>query len=91
MANDSGKPVYVTGTATFDATTELRSGFGGETWGQVILHELGHVVGLGHVDDSTSVMNPALGLRPAAWGKGDRAGLWQLGIGAPCLKAPSVP
>jgi len=37
--------------------------------------EIGHVVGLGHVDERDYVMNPVLGLRPAAWGEGDRAGL----------------
>lgn len=89
VGNASGRPVYVSGSATFDATVDLRSGFGGETWGQVILHEIGHVVGLGHVDDQGSVMNPVLGLRPAAWGDGDRAGLWSLGIGASCLEPPT--
>ena len=89
--NDSGKPVFVSGSATFDASVPLQPGFGGETWGQVILHELGHVVGLDHVRDDRSVMNPVLGLRPASWGEGDRAGLWSLGVGGKCLATPPVP
>ena len=87
--NDQGKPVYVTGSAVFDGTAELSPGFGGETWGQAMLHEFAHVVGLDHVDDSSSVMNPVMGLRPAAWGPKDKEGLWELGLGSPCLTAPS--
>jgi hypothetical protein len=83
--------VYVSGAATFDSTAELRSGFGGRTWGQVILHELGHVFGLDHFEGGDSVMHPSLGLRAAAWGEGDRAGLWELGVGSPCLETPALP
>jgi hypothetical protein len=89
--NGNGDVVFVTGAATFDPSAELRSGFGGRTWGQVILHELGHVLGLAHVEGGGSVMHPSLGLRPAAWDDGDRAGLWELGVGGSCLEAPSLP
>jgi hypothetical protein len=82
---------YVSGAATFDSTADLRSGFGGRTWGQVILHELGHVFGLDHFEGGDSVMHPSLGLRAAAWGEGDRAGLWELGVGSPCLETPALP
>jgi hypothetical protein len=88
--NQDGEPVYVTGRLVLNANAGLRSGFGGETWGQVMLHELGHVVGLGHVSDPGQVMTPVLELRPAAWGSGDRAGLRAVGIGSPCLDVPSV-
>jgi hypothetical protein len=83
--------VYVSGAATFDATADLRSGFGGRTWGQVILHELGHVLGLDHFMGGDSLMHTSLGLRAAAWGDGDRAGLWELGVGSPCLDTPPLP
>lgn len=90
--NDDGDAVYVTGAAAFDANvTELREGFGGQTWGQAMLHELGHVLGLGHVDHPNSVMNPVIGLRPASWAEGDRAGLWLLGLGSPCIATPTTP
>jgi hypothetical protein len=49
---------------------------------EVLLHEFGHVVGLGHVEDQQQVMtSEALGGRPL--GDGDLAGLALLGQG-PC-------
>ena len=49
---------------------------------EVLLHEFGHVIGLGHVDDPEQVMtSEALGGRPL--GTGDLAGLALLGQG-PC-------
>jgi Matrixin len=89
--NSRGEPVYVTGIVMLDANAELHSGFGGRTWGQVMLHEIGHVVGLAHINDQTSVMYPEMGLRPAAFGQGDRAGLMELGIGTSCVLTPDVP
>ena len=56
-----------------------------------MLHELGHVVGLGHVDDPTSVMNPLIGSHAASWGGSDREGLWALGMGGACVPAPPLP
>lgn len=56
-----------------DASTEMRG---------VLTHELGHVVGLDHVDDPRELMNAAYtGLRD--FGPGDRAGLAILGS-VPC-------
>ncbi|MGQ0826395.1 MAG: matrixin family metalloprotease [Actinomycetota bacterium] len=46
----------------------------GAGWGQVAIHELGHVLGLDHVDDPSSVMNPASNIL-VRWGDGDLAGL----------------
>lgn len=82
------QPVLVTGVAFFDADADVLPGFGGETWGQAMLHELGHVMGLDHVSAEASIMNPQMGRRPAAWGTGDKAGLWELGIGSSCVRAP---
>jgi hypothetical protein len=48
----------------------------------VIMHEIAHVVGLGHVDDPTELMNPS-NSSLIDWGPGDRAGLAIAGAG-PC-------
>ena len=90
--NDDGKAVLVSGEIVFDADyTEIPSGFGGETWGQAMLHEIGHVLGLAHYDSPDSVMNPMLGRRAAVWGAGDKAGLWLQGLGSPCVTTPQTP
>ncbi len=48
----------------------------------VVMHEVGHVVGLAHVDDDTELMNPS-NTRLTDWGPGDLEGLAILGDG-PC-------
>lgn len=63
----------------------LRPGFGtGYSEGHLLLHELGHMLGLGHTGDPTEVMYPQTGpLSPSGYGAGDRAGLQALGS-LPC-------
>jgi hypothetical protein len=70
------------------------NGFGeGTTWGRVFLHELGHLVGLGHVARSDQIMFPELGAQGggADYHAGDLAGLRLLGREAGCLPTPSPP
>ena len=53
------------------------------------LHEIGHVVGLGHVNDPAQVMYPTLEESDGAgYAAGDRAGLRALGAAAGCLTNP---
>lgn len=59
------------------------------SWGSTLLHELGHVVGLDHVDDPAQVMYPYPGNGRGRLGDGDRAGLAVLGLDAGCLPVPS--
>ncbi len=82
----------VTGQVVLAADTEIPGGFRNRTsWGAVILHELGHVVGLGHVLDPYQLMfyETAESFGQANFGPGDRAGLAFVGKAAGCL--PPVP
>ncbi|MDP3711975.1 MAG: matrixin family metalloprotease [Mycobacteriales bacterium] len=81
----------VTGQVVLDADHRLASGFGpGATEGEVLLHELTHVVGLGHVDDATQVMHVTTTNSESEFGRGDRAGLTALGAAAGCHPAPAA-
>ena len=73
--------------------TSLRPGFGpGGTVGTLLLHELGHAVGLQHVYDETQVMNPVVGpWSPSRYADGDRRGLARVGAAAGCLRGPWLP
>ena len=88
-----GHEVYVTGVVAVDATqnAKLQQGFGGNSVGALLMHELGHVVGLDHVADPTQIMYATVTGKPAAWGDGDLAGLHQLGKQAGCVKTPNPP
>lgn len=70
------------------------TGFGeGGTWGRVFLHELGHIVGLGHVGRSDQIMFSELGVQKgrAEYHAGDLAGLRLIGREAGCLPTPAPP
>jgi hypothetical protein len=82
-----GPKSFVTGSLELDApqiTEDLRRASGGAYATAVILHELGHVMGLEHVDDPLQLMYPEIGT-PDGLADGDLNGLHELGR-AQCRK-----
>ena len=88
-----GPKVYVSGNVLIDPdnTASLPRSFGsGTTLGELLLHEFGHLVGLGHTADASQMMYPTLLPLPvAAYGSGDMAGLTALGASSGCLTTPN--
>jgi len=82
-----GHEVYVTGLIVIDSSQndKLAPGFGATSLGAVLMHELGHVVGLDHVTDQTQLMFANVTAKPAVYGTGDLAGLRLVGHDQGCL------
>jgi hypothetical protein len=84
-----GRIVYTSATVTL-----LRSRFSPRAkvsvWEPLILHELGHVIGLDHVDDPAQVMYP-YEQKFRSYQYGDEAGLKLLGRAAGCNPATLSP
>jgi hypothetical protein len=71
----------------------LKSGFtSGGSVGTLLLHELGHAVGLQHVSYPREVMYPIVSsLSPAGYTSGDKAGLYHVGAAMGCFRTPGLP
>jgi hypothetical protein len=83
-AGPSGGPLaWVTGTVTLDGPefAELAASGDTEVGRAILLHELGHVVGLAHVWDSDQLMASTTSGEVLDFADGDLAGLAQLGAG----------
>lgn len=81
--------VLVSAEVALNTDQQLPVGFrtDGASEGEVLLHELGHAVGLAHVANRADAMFPTVrGI--AAYGEGDLAGLAAVGRGAGCLAEP---
>ncbi len=81
--NGPERRLYVTGAVHLDGvdlaeTIDSDAGTAGVR--AVIMHELGHLVGLDHVDDPRQLMFPTAG-RTTTFAAGDRQGLAELGKG----------
>ena len=85
VQSSSGDFVYVTGTVALDPRklTQDTKRYGEAEARSIILHELGHLVGLQHVNDPRQVMFPRSRLGITEYQPGDLAGLHELATG-PC-------
>ncbi|MEY3019593.1 MAG: hypothetical protein RLZZ272_577 [Actinomycetota bacterium] len=86
-----GRRAFVTGQVVLNAARDdLVGGFEDRatSWGATLVHELGHLVGLGHVEDLGELMSRRPGRGPVRLGPGDRAGLAHLADDGRCAPAP---
>lgn len=83
-AEVGGRRGYVSGMVVLDVDVydQLAADGDTETQRAILLHELGHLVGLGHVDDPGEIMY-ADGISRTSFGPGDLQGLARLGA-VPC-------
>ena len=92
--SSTGELVDVSGAVAVDGDLAdiLPMTFGGASVGSILLHELAHALGLGHVEDQSEIMNPTIGAwTPNTWGKGDAEGLRQLGADSGCTRTVPAP
>lgn len=83
--NLNGRNTYISGQVVLERrywNSELHAWRGHQLTRAIVMHELGHVLGLGHVHDSGELMS-ADNHGKTTWGPGDRKGLARLGKG-PC-------
>lgn len=83
-----GRSKITSGAIVLDAQGRLRKGFsnsGPGTWGQVMTHEAGHVVGLNHARGKTQVMAPNTSSANHRFGAGDLNGLKHVGSSGGCV------
>ena len=83
--SDDRQSVYVTGAIELDGpelAEILTLAEGKADVRGVIEHELGHLVGLDHVNDPTQLMNPSTDGSVTTYADGDLTGLNHLGRGA---------
>jgi hypothetical protein len=82
--------IYVTGWIAINVDAGAPPGFANPAAeGPTLLHELGHLVGLGHVKAPGEIMEPSGG-GMTDYGVGDLEGLHRLGRDAGCLPTPSA-
>jgi hypothetical protein len=77
----------VRGAVAINAKYKYKAGFGtGTTRGDVVLHELGHAMGLGHSGSTKQIMYPMVTSGLARLGKGDLHGLENHGARLGCIR-----
>lgn len=87
--NSGTQRAIVSGFVILDAShTSIPGGFDRQGWGQIITHEIGHTVGLGHAAGREQIMASMSTTSNITFGAGDLAGLTQVGTGKGCLDVP---
>ena len=83
VRTQSGDETYVSGVVYLDpqALGQVHDRFGRATAKAIVLHELGHLVGLAHVNSQADLMFPRGQVKSTDFGAGDLAGLAALGRG----------
>jgi hypothetical protein len=90
-APPDGTPQFVSGWIVVNAADPNPPGWSSpDAQGPTVLHELGHVMGLDHVDSRAELMEPSGGYM-TDFGPGDRAGLALLGRSQGCLPPAELP
>lgn len=89
-ASGPGGKVFVSGQIVLNGSVPLTAGFDDRhgSWGATLLHELGHLVGLDHVDDRDQLMYPTAVFGTAEFSPGDLRGLAAVGATGGCLEVP---
>ena len=87
MADGSSIAALRAGVVALDATDRLPL-TGPLSWQAVALHELSHVMGLGHSSDPRQLLAPLLPRDLSGLQAGDRAGLTRVGRSAGCVTVP---
>jgi hypothetical protein len=83
--------IFVSGVVAINVADPNPPGFDAPgAQGPVVLHELAHVLGLGHIKASGELMEPSGG-GMTGFGPGDLEGLHELGRASGCLTTPPVP
>jgi len=86
---------YTSGAIVVDAEARMSDDFDGRySLGMVMMHEAGHLMGLGHVKDPAEVMFSDRSTYPQPieeWGPGDTEGLQRLGTGGCMDPVPVAP
>lgn len=82
--------VFYTGITYFDRDRDTPAGFGMGGFGPIALHEIGHLLGLGHVDNVSEIMYPIAREEIVGFGPGDLKGLATLYRTQDCPGSPAT-